>query len=494
MRMTLGPRQTIAQESISSRLLIDLGINDPDYLPTIMSEVAYEEAPILSILDIKGLKTKGLNYLTNANFDNGRYITVSSNHVQYRIASNDMRREHFRANVNGVTFIDDANPTKPGLQGQPFYVFLDSNWIGGKDYFVLGDGKTLLWCDNERGGEEAAGGVFRYKVKIITGDTDVYVDPNIMLDGYECQLAGALHEQDFSEFGNERYTMSGFGDAYLSLFRLKYSYSGTAAAMDKNKGVNGRKVMVGGDKNNWTFLRYADEEMMKWAAKFTNYQLLEGKTTVNRDTKKIKLTDERNKEIMSGDGVMNSGDGPIEYPQNNGWSQKWLNTFMTDINGYINSDETGEKSVAVLLPSRSYVEFNILMTSLGVTKDVNIVGEGGQKIQNNTYAGYNLAGVTLYVHEYKALSQRPGLPLNDGTKSNEYDGLVIPLGKTSSGDPGIQMLQLRPMVRGKLAGLDQGGNISSSVDGTSEHLLVQNGVVCQNKVFKIYRPYVNNLL
>jgi len=492
--MTLGPRETIAQESITGRLLIDLGINDPDYLPTIMGEVATQEAPVLSLLDMKGLKTKGLNYTTNANFDNGRFTTVSSSHVQYRIAQNDYRKEHFRANVNGLTFISDANPTKPGLQGQPFYIFLDSNVIGGKDIILLADGKTQLWVDNERGGEEKAGGVFMFKVKIIGAEDDIYVDPNIMQDGFECQLVGALHEQDFSEFGNERYSMGTFGDAYLSLFRLKYSWSGTAAAMDKNRKIDGRKVVVGNDKNNWSFLRYADEEMLKWAARFSNWQLLEGKSTVNRDTKKIKLTDERNKEILAGDGIMNCGDGPIEYPQGSGWTKKWLETFMTDINSYVNYDETGEKSVAVLLPSRSYVEFNILMGSLGVTKDVNIVGEGGQKIQNNTYLGYNLAGVTLYVHEYKSLTARPGLPLNDGTKSNDYDGLVIPMGKTASGDPGIQLIQLRPMVRGKLAGLDQGGNICSSVDGSSEHLLVQNGVVSQNKVFKIYRPYMNSLL
>jgi len=37
MRLKPGPLETVAQESISSRLLIDQGIIDPDFFPTVMS-------------------------------------------------------------------------------------------------------------------------------------------------------------------------------------------------------------------------------------------------------------------------------------------------------------------------------------------------------------------------------------------------------------------------------------------------------------------------
>lgn len=492
MRLKPGIRQTVAQESISGRLLIDQGVIDPDFMPTVLSTFP-EEAPIISLLDVKGFKTKGISYDSNWLRDGGRFRTVSSNHVQYRIANNDMRKEHFRSNINGLTFVDYANPAKPGLNKQPFYVFLDTNWVGGKDVILLGDGKTQLWVDNERGGREVAGGVYEFKVKVLSDSLDDYVDPNIMQDGYECQLVQTLHEQDFSEFGNERYTFGAYGDAYLSLQRIKYSYSGTAAAMDKNKKVEGRWVSYGGGKNNSTFLSYAEEQMLRFAARFLNFQLLEGKGTVSQDTKKVVLTDERQREIMAGNGILYNGDGPIEYPQSNGWTEKWLDTFLQDVSSYIRLDETGERSAAVLLPNRSYTDFNILMKNIGVTQNNNIVGEGGEKIINNTYKGYNLAGITLYVTEYAHMSQRPGLPLNDGTRTSDYDGLVIPLGNTVSGDPGIQLIQLRPMVRGTVAGIDKGGMISSSVDGSSEHLLLQNGVISQNQIMKIYRPYRNNL-
>ena len=83
--------------------------------------------------------------------------------------------------------------------------------------------------------------------------------------------------------------------------------------------------------------------------------------------------------------------------------------------------------------------------------------------------------------------------LKDGTKANEWDGMMLPLGLTSAGDRGIQLMQLRPMSRGKVAGIDAGGNISNDVDGSTEHVLLQNGVISQIQPIKLYRPYKNNL-
>ena len=61
------------------------------------------------------------------------------------------------------------------------------------------------------------------------------VNKNLLADGMEFQLIHTLHEQDFSERGNERYFAGAIGRTYLTLQRIKYSYSGTAAAIDKAK-------------------------------------------------------------------------------------------------------------------------------------------------------------------------------------------------------------------------------------------------------------------
>ena len=146
------------------------------------------------------------------------------------------------------------------------------------------------------------------------------------------------------------------------------------------------------------------------------------------------------------------------------------------------------------MPPQSFISFNQAMYTMGVTKDANIMGEGDDKIINNTYRGYDLAGIRGIAVRYNRLGFEPGVMLNDGTKTSDWRCIVVPLGKTNSGERGIEMLQLRPMVEGTVAGLDQGGNIASSVDGSSKHILMQNGVVCQNQIFTIYKPYVGKTL
>jgi len=112
-------------ESISSRMLVEMGVNDPDFIPTIFSMYP-EQASLIALLDAKGYKTKGVNY--NSNFMNSKFRTVSSNHIQYRIAQSDFRMEHLSANLDGVTYRDYANPTARDGKSE-FYIYLDSNYV-----------------------------------------------------------------------------------------------------------------------------------------------------------------------------------------------------------------------------------------------------------------------------------------------------------------------------------------------------------------------------
>jgi len=60
MRLTPGPITTVANESITGRLLMDIGINKPDFMPTIMSMYP-EMTPLMALLDFKGFKTKDVS-------------------------------------------------------------------------------------------------------------------------------------------------------------------------------------------------------------------------------------------------------------------------------------------------------------------------------------------------------------------------------------------------------------------------------------------------
>lgn len=490
MRLKPGPLTTVANESITSRLLIDQGIIDPDYMTTVMS-VYPEIAPFMALLDAKGYKSKGVSLQSNYLLDGGRYKGVASNHVQFRIENSDLRREHFTTNSDGLTFYDAASSTYPGQYKRKFYIYLDSNWMGAGDVALLGDGRTQLYFSTDA--EPATGGGYEYGVKVDGKDYDEYVDVDLMREGGEIMLATTKFTHDFSVGGNERHTFGGYGDAYLTLQRFKYSWSGTAKAMDAKKPVTGRWVYNAGSTKNATFLSVAEQEMLRQISKSVEFQLQEGKGTVSDVNKKVQLTNEKNQEILAGDGVLYSGDGAIEFPLNDGWTSKSIDALLTDINTYVRADENGAREIAFFMHPKSYMSFQRAMRDMGVTIDSNIMGVGGEKIINNTYAGYELGGLRLLAHSSRAMEGRPGIVLKDGTRSNEWDAVGYPLGLTEGGSRGVELIQLRGITRGRVQGIDAGGNIATEIDGSSEHALIQVGVVSLIQPIKIGRPWKGNL-
>lgn len=493
MRIKPGGLFTSTQESISGKMLMDFGLKNPDFIPTIM-RMPELKSPLISILDQKNLKTKGLNY--SSNFTNGNYRTVGANCIEYRIETTDMRKEHFKANPDGVTFLDDANPTQPGLGGNGFYVYLDSDYLGFKEIFVLADNRTQLYVVGE-GGKEQSNGSYEYNVKLVTKDLTEYIDTTLLNDGYEVQLGQNLHEQDFSERANEvRLGFGNVGRTYLSLQRVKYSYSGTAQAMDRTGGVE-KFVAVdhfAGGKAQTTYLRMAEMQMLKDAARFTEFQILEGKGTVAVDTHKVVLHDNNGREIMAGDGIMNANDGPIDFPMPAGWNEGFVDALLSDIDPLITKGSDGNREAFLAMAPKAYLSFQRMMQRMGVTADQNIVGEGAAKGIVDTYSFYELGGIRILAERYEAFSNRPGIPLKDGSKTNDWDCYLIPLGQTMGGRNGVELVQLRPAVNGTVAGINEGGDVASSVDGTHKHMLWQIGVISQIQPVRLYRPYKNNTL
>jgi len=434
-RLVPGPQQTVSMESISGRLLLDLGVKDPDFMPTIYSMYA-DENPLMAILDAKGYKTRGVNY--NSTFMNSNFRTMSANHVQYRIKQSDYRKEHFRTNIDGVTYKDWANPTYVGVNKTEFYIYLDSNFIGGYEVILLADGKTHLYAVEKDGGKEVSGGVYEYKVKIAGNNNDEYVDTNLLREGTECQAGYSMYPHDFSTGGSEMYYFHGFGDAYMTLQRFKISYSGTAAAMDKKQV--GRWVKHGTAKSE-AFITEAQSMMMRRLARFQNFALLEGKTTVDVNTKKVTLSNDEGQEILSGSGVLYSGDGPIEFPINNGWNKKVLQAFLVDVDTYIRPNETGKREAVMLMHPKAYQSMMWALKELGATQDNNITGDGDDKVLNDTYKGYSFGGLTIYFQRATYMQERPSITLKDGTRANEWDSILVPLGLTEGGDRGIQLIQ-----------------------------------------------------
>ncbi|MCF7885214.1 MAG: hypothetical protein K9M80_01860 [Candidatus Marinimicrobia bacterium] len=467
---------TEAHKSISSKMLMEAGIANPDKIPTIM-RLFPDEAPLISILDIKGQKTNNLNYATN----DSNYRTVGSNHIQYPVQLDKERMDSFKSGPDGKTFVCDAYPTTPGYQNTEIGFYADGNWAGFQEVVELPDNRSYLYILDDP--EPVDESTFFYRSKIVGYQPGDYIDPVVFTEGQEFKAVYNLHEQDFSERSTEKYRFDGWNDAYLSLQRFSYSWSGTAKA---STTMSGRWVEHNGKE---AFFPYAHEEMMRRAAIYWNNQLVWGKSTVStQDKSKVTLFNKLNREVLAGDGVMYANDGYIDMPLNGGWNTAFIDAFLMALDPYISADIDGTREVVLLMTSKAYFAFERFMGSIGKTNDNNIVGEGENKGINDTYKYYEFAGIRLVPKRWKSLDphNRPGMLRKDGTKSNEWDVIAIPTGMVGNKN-GIELVQLRPSSQGTVAGIDKGGNISNSVDGSSSHLLFQNGVISHKTTFLIHK-------
>jgi hypothetical protein len=477
MRYLPGYAPQMSNESISSFHLIKHAINDPDVLPTIFSLYQDEESPLSSILNQKGMKTKGLYEGMNSN----KYRTVGSNHIQYAIEASDVRKMHFVTNEAGVTFESILYPTMPGYRNSPFYIYLDSNWAGSKEILEANDNHTQLYIYDTQPPKEVAPGVWRYEVVLQTNNREEYASPELMTIGSEIMPQQTAYEHDFSETGIEKYVFPTWGHSYLTLQRVKYSYSGTAEAMSMGK----KWTIHNGAKG---FLTEAEDLMMKRAADYNEFALIYGKQSVTADGQ-VLLHDKTGREIMTGSGIMYQGDGAYEYPYN-AWTKKFLESLMQDVDLRAGSD--GVLECALVGGKEVTSGFSRLMREYGITQNQNIEGSGSDKGINDSYSYYEFDGVRIVVKRWRKLDgkKRAAKELTDGTIKSSWDGFVVPLGKTAGGDNQVELVQLRKPKTGKVSGINEGGEgMATSVDGTSVHMLFQCGIISRAKITRIFRPY-----
>ena len=469
MRYLPGQPKDIAHESITSYSLMSHAIADPDIIPTVFSLHEEDITPITSFLNMKGMKSKGL-------FDNMRtnqYKVVKSNVVQYAMKNTKQRKSRI------VRFDSPAYPNTPGFMLTPFQIVLDNNWPGPKEVIELADNVTKLYIYDDQIPQEVADG-FLYNVKLITKVREASVDLRLLAAGTECSAVMTMYEHDFSETGTEKYTFDGWGTAYMTLQRLKYSWSGTAAAMGESKKWTIHNGQV-------TYLTHAEDEMMRRAAKYHEYALVFGEGTVSIDGE-VLMKDSKGREIMAGDGVLHSGDGAYEYPYN-GWNMGFLESLMEDLD--IRAGRDGKKEVLAVGGNRFVNGFSTMMHREGfVTQNNNVEGDGNEKGVNMNYKYFEFGDVRIILKRYRFFDseERPSFYLPDGTKRSSYDGLFLPLGLDENGNNQVELIQLRPMKTGTVNGIDEGGKMATSIDGSHKHVLFQTGIVSRAKISRVFRP------
>jgi hypothetical protein len=283
-----------------------------------------------------------------------------------------------------------------------------------------------------------------------------------------------MFEHDLSKTGYEKYTFDGWGRAYMTLQRMKYSYSGTAAAMKA-----GAKWTIHNGQKTW-ISKAADEMLERWA-EANEYQLLFGQGTVSADGD-VLMHDLNGTEILAGDGICNQGDGSLKIPYQK-WTTGFLHSIMKTMQLRAGSD--GVTEVALIGGQEAIWGFQELMNEKGVQlMPSNIVtGAGAEKGINATYSYYEFGGVRIIPTRYNWFDN-PDRPVNldtNGLNKNSYSCIMVSLGNANNGDKGVELLQLRPPKMGSVSGIDVGGEkMSNSIDGTSHHILSQTGIVLRN--------------
>ena len=476
MRLLPGQPLDVAGESISSYSLIRAAINNPDVLPRVWQVFQEEESPLSGLLAGKTMTTKGLFDGMNSN----RYRVVKSNHVMYPIKNSDVRKPIITA-----ASTCPASPTQPGLNQSVIYVTLNSNWARPNEVLELNDNMTQLFIYDEDEPKEVSGG-WLYATKLVTNSMSDFCDTNLLVIGNEVGVAMTMYEHDFSETGHEKYSYDGWGHAYMTLQRIKMSYSGTAAAMGEDKSwyafqnAKGKKVT--------SYLDYADKVMWRRIARYHEYQTIFGKGTVDVDGKTL-MKNKRGREIMAGDGLLYQGEGAYDYPYNK-WTIGFLESLLKD--SWIRSGKNGKMEVALIGGWDSTIGFSRMMADNGfVTQNNNVIGDGPNKGINMDYDYYEIGGVRIIPKKYRWFNsqERPHKYLSDGTAKGSWDGIIVPMGMTDEGENGVELTQLRPPQSGSIDGINKGGSMATSVDGSSRHVLVQSGVISRVKIQRIFRPY-----
>jgi hypothetical protein len=489
MRYLTGVAPKVANETITSHMLIKHMVSEPDILPGITRLWKNDITQLSAILAERKMFSKGLG---GSQTDPSKYRVVSQNHVQYAIENSDNVKVRLVNNpATGKAFKCDAYPTEPGKNQSPVTIYVDENWLSPKDVFEFGDSNhTQGWIYDERLPEQTTFGAFALHVKIMDKDLGAFFDPELLDENSEIGFAMTAFEHDFSETAYEKYTFDGWGHAYMTLQRMKYSWSGTAKAM-----AEGRKWIQTQTKSGKTvnlFLEKAQDLMMRRWARAHEFANVFGKGNVSIDG--ITLSkDSRNREVMMGSGLLHQGDGAFRYPIFE-WNRAVLEGILSDIR--IKTGKNGKIEVVALLGQSSYNSFQRFMLKEGnnaLLQSVWSESDGGVG-KSDTYTFYEFGGVRIIpiLYQWFASPDRPQRYLPDGSSESAWEGIIISLGNTTDGDNGIEMVTLKDRLKmGSVNGINEGGNnMANTIDGGSHHILFQSGIINRNQqgIARLYRP------
>ena len=476
MRILPGAPREFANETPTTAHLSNMLASVPEILPHVFTAFDEQVTAFSSLLARRNMYSGPLA-LKPENARNG-YRIVGNRKVMWHVKGNPERK---------VRFVKDAvcvESDYPGRYQTIIRAYLNSNWVSPKDVLGLADdNRTLIYAASDKLPEEVESGCWEYLFKVVTSDPAAYASATLLAAGMEANILYNQYEE-MSETAYEKYTADEMAYAYMTIQRLKWSMSGSAAEYKANA-----VWMQHNGVNMWA--TKAQMDMLKRAALYRENQLLFGKGTVMANDKVLMKTHE-GFEVMAGDGILNQGDGAWRMPYNE-LTMKILDTLMMNIATYQSSWGT---EVAVIMGPTQYGRFNKLMKSQAGIDPKVVEVSGATKGLNMDYEYYKYNGVKFIptVVPWFDSTERASLVGPDGIRTQSKRMIFTSLGDIRANESAIELLALgkRNWIEGEVHGIDKGGDMANSVDGMHHHALFETGVALKdrNGIAELYTPVV----
>jgi len=432
-----------------------------------------------SFLARRGMAKKGLY----PGLSNDSYRVIGNRKVMWSVKGYPFRKG---------TILTATTPGTIGINSTVFTVTLDTNYFSPNDNLELKDRRTIIQLMDEYPVEDATtAGAWVYKAKLVHNVAGSYIPDDLLSVGSE---VGFSHTSfpELSETGYEKNTFPEWHTNYLTIQRMQYSISGSAANTVLWVEHNGQKL--------WFKMQEMDM-MRRWAYAREN-QLLWGRASIDAN-ETVYLRDMKGRELVQGDGVLSQGDGSLKY-QYNTLSVRVIENVMSNLQLLSNGDGVTE---VLAVGGQAFVwGFQRLMRDVFKYNPEPLFvsqaeREKGVKVCFNSY---EMGGVRIVIAWNKGFDAqwRPQDTDNFGVSKNSQRAIFASLGNTIGGDPNIELLALgngdedRRFVKKIIDGMASPSGTgrkeyaSNSVDGYQVQVLSESGVSVKNPIgiAELYKP------
>lgn len=435
----------------------------------------------LSFLGRNGMSVSGLS----AGMSNDRYTVIGNRKVKWALEGFSLRKGHITTDVAPA-----AGYANIGENGSVFSISLDTNFFSKYDQLELVDRRTYIILLSEPV-KSTATDEWTYQARLVTNRPGAFVNANLLLAGTE---VGFLQTSfpEMSETGYEKNTFPEWHIETMTIQRMKFSISGSAAATVMWVSHNGQ--------NLWT-TRQRLKMLERWAIALEN-QMIFGVATQDANDN-VALQDLEGRDIVAGNGIVAQGDRSLKFAYNR-LSARFLENVMQQMQLYKTGD--GMLRIAVGGGQAFIWDFQRLMREVFGQNPKPLFSDANGRGVNSTFTWYEMGGVrleTMWIPAFDA-QWRPQHKDMHGTSFESYRGFFVSLGNTIGGDPNIELIALgngqqdRRFVEKTVTGMVDVGQgtdrvamqASNSMDAAQVHILSECGICMKNPFgfAEVYRP------